>query len=157
MVNYTGLEDKLREKGIRKSDLTRELGISSRTIAKIGRGEKLSGKVLEKIADYLGCAPADLTSGGTAPSDQTVMQNIPPAASNSMKKIVIFGGGTGISAILSGLKLFPIDVTAVIAVSDDGSSTGVLKEELDIPAVGDGFFGILMSQFICFHYSVPPV
>ena len=137
MINYTGLEDKLREKGIRKSDLTRELGISSRTIAKIGRGEKLSGKVLERIADYLGCVPADLTSGGTAPSDQTVMQNTQPAASNSMKKIVIFGGGTGISAILSGLKLFPIDVTAVIAVSDDGSSTGVLKEELDIPAVGD--------------------
>ena len=54
-----------------------------------------------------------------------------------MKKIVIFGGGTGISCILGGLKLFPLDVTAVIAVSDDGSSTGVLKEELDIPAVGD--------------------
>ena len=54
-----------------------------------------------------------------------------------MKKIVIFGGGTGISSILSGLKLFPVDVTAVIAVSDDGSSTGILKEELDIPAVGD--------------------
>ncbi len=54
-----------------------------------------------------------------------------------MKKIVIFGGGTGLSCVLSGLKLFPIDVTAVIAVSDDGSSTGKLKEELDIPAVGD--------------------
>ena len=54
-----------------------------------------------------------------------------------MKKIVIFGGGTGLSCVLSGLKLFPVDVTAVIAVSDDGSSTGVLKEELDIPAVGD--------------------
>ena len=54
-----------------------------------------------------------------------------------MKKIVIFGGGTGLSCVLGGLKLFPLDVTAVIAVSDDGSSTGVLKEELDIPAVGD--------------------
>lgn len=54
-----------------------------------------------------------------------------------MKKVIVFGGGTGLSCILSGLKLFPVDVTAVIAVSDDGSSTGVLKEELDIPAVGD--------------------
>lgn len=54
-----------------------------------------------------------------------------------MKKVVIFGGGTGISCLLEGMKLFPVDVTAVIAVSDDGSSTGVLKEELDIPAVGD--------------------
>lgn len=56
---------------------------------------------------------------------------------NSMKKVIVFGGGTGLSCLLSGLKLFPVDVTAVITVSDDGSSTGVLKEELDIPAVGD--------------------
>ncbi|MCR4991328.1 MAG: YvcK family protein [Lachnospiraceae bacterium] len=54
-----------------------------------------------------------------------------------IKKIVVFGGGTGLSCLLSGLKLFPIDVTTVIAVSDNGSSTGILKEELDIPAVGD--------------------
>ncbi len=53
------------------------------------------------------------------------------------KKVLIFGGGTGLSCVLSGLKLFPVEVTSVIAVSDDGSSTGVLKEELDIPAVGD--------------------
>lgn len=54
-----------------------------------------------------------------------------------MKKIVIFGGGTGLSCLLSGLKLFPVDVTAIISVSDDGSSTGQLKREFDIPAVGD--------------------
>ena len=54
-----------------------------------------------------------------------------------MKKIIVFGGGTGLSVLLSGLKQFPIDVTTVITVSDNGSSTGVLKEELDIPAVGD--------------------
>ena len=54
-----------------------------------------------------------------------------------MKKVVVFGGGTGLSSLLSGLKLFPLDVTTVIAVSDNGSSTGVLKEELNIPAVGD--------------------
>ncbi len=54
-----------------------------------------------------------------------------------MKKIVVFGGGTGISCLLSGLKLFPIDVTAIVAVSDDGGSTGKLKKEFEIPAVGD--------------------
>ncbi len=54
-----------------------------------------------------------------------------------MKKVIVFGGGTGLSCLLSGLKLFPIDVTTVIAVSDNGSSTGILKQELDIPAVGD--------------------
>lgn len=55
----------------------------------------------------------------------------------NLKKVVIFGGGTGISHLLTGLKLFPVEVTAVISVSDDGSSTGKLKEELNIPAVGD--------------------
>ena len=54
-----------------------------------------------------------------------------------MKKVLVFGGGTGTSCLLSGLKLFPLEVTAVITVSDNGSSTGQLKEELDIPAVGD--------------------
>lgn len=53
------------------------------------------------------------------------------------KRVVVFGGGTGLSCLLQGLKLFPIDVTTIVAVSDNGSSTGVLKEELDIPAVGD--------------------
>lgn len=54
-----------------------------------------------------------------------------------MKKVIVFGGGTGLSCLLSGLKLFPVEVTTVITVSDNGSSTGVLKQEFDIPAVGD--------------------
>ncbi len=54
-----------------------------------------------------------------------------------MKKVIVFGGGTGLSCLLSGLKLFPVQVTTVITVSDNGSSTGVLKQEFDIPAVGD--------------------
>ena len=54
-----------------------------------------------------------------------------------MKNVVVFGGGTGLSHLLSGLKLFPLNVTAIISVADNGSSTGVLKRELSIPAVGD--------------------
>lgn len=54
-----------------------------------------------------------------------------------MKNVVVLGGGTGISSLLRGLKEFPVDVTAIITVSDNGSSTGALKEELNIPAVGD--------------------
>ena len=53
------------------------------------------------------------------------------------KKIVVFGGGTGISYLLKGLKNFPVDITAVIAVSDNGRSTGRLREEFHTPAVGD--------------------
>lgn len=54
-----------------------------------------------------------------------------------MKKIVIFGGGSGLSQLLKGIKEFPFDVTAVVSVSDNGRSTGILREEFDIPAVGD--------------------
>lgn len=54
-----------------------------------------------------------------------------------MKKIVIFGGGSGLSQILKGLKLFPVDVTAVVSVSDNGTSTGMLRKDYNIPAVGD--------------------
>ena len=54
-----------------------------------------------------------------------------------MKKIVIFGGGSGLSQLLKGLKLFPIDVTAVVSVADNGQSTGLLRKDFNIPAVGD--------------------
>lgn len=53
------------------------------------------------------------------------------------KKVVVFGGGTGMSYLLKGLKEFPIDITAVITVSDNGSSTGKLRKEFNTPAVGD--------------------
>lgn len=54
-----------------------------------------------------------------------------------MKKIVIFGGGSGLSQILKGLKLFPIDITAIVCVSDNGGSTLRLRKDFNIPAVGD--------------------
>ena len=53
------------------------------------------------------------------------------------KKVVVFGGGTGISFFLRGFKDFPIDLTAVITVSDNGRSTGKLRQEFHTPAVGD--------------------
>ena len=53
------------------------------------------------------------------------------------KKVVVMGGGTGISYLLKGLKDFPVDITAVITVSDNGRSTGILRKEFHTPAVGD--------------------
>lgn len=53
------------------------------------------------------------------------------------KKVVVFGGGTGITYLLEGLKQFPLSITSVISVSDDGSSTGKLRKEFNIPAIGD--------------------
>ena len=53
------------------------------------------------------------------------------------KKVVILGGGTGLSFLLKGLKMYPLDITAIVSVCDDGSSTGRLREEFNTPAVGD--------------------
>ena len=53
------------------------------------------------------------------------------------KKVVILGGGTGMSSLLKGLKEFPVDITAVVSVCDDGRSTGRLREEFHVPAMGD--------------------
>lgn len=52
-------------------------------------------------------------------------------------KVVVLGGGTGMSHLIKGLKLFPIDITTVVSVCDDGKSTGRLRNEFHIPAVGD--------------------
>lgn len=53
------------------------------------------------------------------------------------KKVVILGGGTGTSTLVRGLKQFPVDISVVVSVCDDGRSTGKLRQEFDIPAVGD--------------------
>ena len=53
------------------------------------------------------------------------------------KKVVVMGGGTGMAFLLKGLKDFPVDITAVITVSDNGKSSGKLRKEFHIPAVGD--------------------
>ncbi len=57
--------------------------------------------------------------------------------SNYVPKVLCFGGGTGLSALLEGLKKYPLDITAVVTVADDGGSTGVLREQFDMPAPGD--------------------
>ena len=57
--------------------------------------------------------------------------------SGVMKKIVIFGGGTGLATLVRGLKEFPVEITAVVTVADDGGSSGRLLDEYDIPPPGD--------------------
>ena len=52
-------------------------------------------------------------------------------------RIVAIGGGTGLSTLLRGLKEHTSNLTAIVTVADDGGSSGVLRDELGIPAVGD--------------------
>ncbi len=53
------------------------------------------------------------------------------------KKVVVIGGGTGTFTVLSGLKKYPLDLTAIVAMSDNGGSTGVLRDELGVLPPGD--------------------
>ncbi|TDQ36980.1 gluconeogenesis factor YvcK family protein [Aureibacillus halotolerans] len=54
-----------------------------------------------------------------------------------LPRVVAIGGGTGLSVLLRGLKVFPVDLTAVVTVADDGGSSGALRHELNIPPPGD--------------------
>lgn len=51
--------------------------------------------------------------------------------------MVVLGGGTGMPVLLKGLKKFPINLTTIVTVADDGGSTGRIREQIDIPAPGD--------------------
>lgn len=73
MISYEGLNQILKERGLTKSEISKQLGISSRTLAKISRGEKLSRIVLQKIADYLTCSPEVLCR---EVSDNPILQTL---------------------------------------------------------------------------------
>src|SRR3954462_15223205 len=61
-------------------------------------------------------------------------------------RVVAIGGGTGLSALLQGLKQYTkpadstiplVDITAIVTVSDDGGSSGRLRREFDVLPPGD--------------------
>lgn len=55
-----------------------------------------------------------------------------------MKKVVIIGGGTGLSVMLRGMKnIKDIELSAIVTVADDGGSTGRIRDSYQIPAMGD--------------------
>jgi len=52
-------------------------------------------------------------------------------------KIVVIGGGTGLSTLLQGLKHYTTNITAIVTVADDGGSSGRLREEFGMLPPGD--------------------
>ena len=60
MYDYSGLNQKLKEKGLKKSYLSEALGISSRTIAKIAKNEKIADNVLHRLCAFFACDKKDL-------------------------------------------------------------------------------------------------
>ena len=56
---------------------------------------------------------------------------------DKLLSMVALGGGTGLSSLLKGLKELPVDLTAIVTVTDDGGSSGRLRKELQILPPGD--------------------
>lgn len=52
-------------------------------------------------------------------------------------KIVVVGGGTGLSVLLRGLKKYTSNITAIVTVADDGGGSGVLRQEMGMLPPGD--------------------
>lgn len=55
----------------------------------------------------------------------------------NLVKVVCIGGGTGLSVLLRGLKDYPVDITALVTVADDGGSSGKIRSDMNIPSPGD--------------------
>ncbi|MBN1441096.1 MAG: YvcK family protein, partial [Planctomycetes bacterium] len=61
----------------------------------------------------------------------------PQTAGPAPPRVVAFGGGTGMAALLQGLKAYTDQITAVVTVTDNGGSSGRLRNDFDIAAPGD--------------------
>ena len=74
-----------------------------------------------------------------APDRDTLLVDALAAKSrlNRGPSIVAIGGGTGLSTLLSGLKRYSSNLTAIVTVADDGGSSGVLRRELGVQPPGD--------------------
>ena len=66
-----------------------------------------------------------------------MLKNIKTKKNRFEPKIVVIGGGTGLSVLLRGLKEYTPNITAIVTVSDDGGSSGTLRKELGVPPPGD--------------------
>src|SRR3989304_10463822 len=53
------------------------------------------------------------------------------------KNFVVIGGGTGSYTVLSGLKKYPVKLSAIVTMADEGGSTGILRDELGVLPPGD--------------------
>jgi len=61
----------------------------------------------------------------------------PRFLTGGLVKIVVLGGGSGLAVLIRGLKKYSNDISAVVAMTDDGDSTGFLRKEFDILPPGD--------------------
>ena len=74
-VSYNGLWKIMIDKGLQKQDLVNKAGLSSATVAKMGKGESVSMDVLERICDYMDCNIGDIMSFEKEPKEGNIDGN----------------------------------------------------------------------------------
>ncbi|HVR73119.1 MAG TPA: uridine diphosphate-N-acetylglucosamine-binding protein YvcK [Planctomycetota bacterium] len=60
-----------------------------------------------------------------------------PSGASSAARVVAFGGGTGMASLLAGMRTYTPNLTAVVTVTDNGGSSGRLRNDFDMAAPGD--------------------
>ncbi|SDW46308.1 conserved hypothetical protein, cofD-related [Marininema mesophilum] len=65
------------------------------------------------------------------------MSDLAAEKKKARPRLVVIGGGTGLSVLLRGLKKSPFDLTAIVTVADDGGSSGRLRNDMQMPPPGD--------------------
>lgn len=118
MISYSGLIAKLQERNMTRSGLVSALGISSHTVAKIGRGERISDPELKKIADYLGCPPDALWEEA-------------PASGKPDSRMLLIKNAVLYDPARRGKKDVLIAFDRILAVEDSVSPVGYDTEVID--------------------------
>lgn len=108
---------------------------SARSVVVLIGGLGLLGYSIWRISHSVLGPLLALESGGRGMAQIVKEHRFGPAPVDF--NVVAIGGGTGLSALLRGLKLANVNLTAIVTVADDGGSTGRIRDVFDMPAPGD--------------------
>lgn len=100
-------------------------------------GQHRSVALVEKIEEYFKDRYIVTKHHRDIDKAQTKPENKLHQDPKYIPKVVCIGGGSGMSTLMSGLKQFPLKLSAIVTVGDNGGSTGILREEFNVPALGD--------------------
>ena len=91
-ISYKPLFKLLVDREMTKTDLRKKLGLSSATLAKLGKGEPLSGESIERLCIYFHCQPGELVEYIWTPDDDKV--SLPNPKKRTARQSTIQNSGT---------------------------------------------------------------
>ncbi len=103
----------------------------------LGIGLMLAGLLLAGVGTRRLIAAFTQVADPRASNRQILQRLIDERRPSPRLRVVGLGGGTGLSTLLRGLKNYPVEMTAIVTVTDDGGSSGRLRMDLNMPPPGD--------------------